>query len=118
MIKKDKDKGLEFLKLPNKPTTIISFLDRNGELCEEEGKSVAKRVENFNGYSDSSIHYFIRFGNGEVLDPHEAHSHLNQQRLKRFQFRKDTSHAWDEYSKYLSNKERRYFTNARRLIME
>jgi hypothetical protein len=118
MIKKDEDDSLEFLKLPSKPTTIITFLDRNGELCEEEGRSVAKCVENFSGYSDSSIHYFIRFGNGEVLDPHEAHSHLNQNRLKRFKFRKVKSRAWDEYSKYLSNKERKYFTNARRLIME
>lgn len=113
-----RDENVDNLKLPEKPSVLISFFDKNGEICDDEKKSIAKCVEYFHGYNDISVHYFLRVGSGEVLDPHGTHLHLNQQRLKRFEFRKVTSDAWTAYRKYLKNKKRQFFTNARRLIME
>jgi hypothetical protein len=113
-----KDENTDHLKLPEKPEILITFLDRNGNYCDTDKQAVAKCVEYFHGYNDISVHYFVRVGSGEVLDPHGTHRHLNQQKLKRFEFRKVNQNAWISYSNYLKNKKRQFFTNARRLIME
>ncbi len=106
------------MKLPEVPSTIITFYSKDGKICSREEESVAKSVEYFNGYNDVSIQHFVRVGSGEVLDPHATHLHLNKSKLKRFKFKKVVNKAWSFYFKYLKDKKRQNFTNARRLIME
>ena len=113
-----RDENVDDLKLPEKPEVLITFLDRNGKCCDTDKQAVAKCVQSFHGYNDISVQYFVRVGSGEVLDPHGTHLHLNQQKLRRFEFRKVSAKAWNDYSQYLKNKKRQFFTNARRLIME
>ena len=113
-----RDEPTDHIKLPEEPSIIVTFFNKDGCVCNREEESISKSVEYFHGYDDVSVHYFVRVGSGEVLDPHATHLHLNKSKLKRFEFKKVTTKAWGFYSKYLKDKKRQNFTNARRLIME
>jgi len=103
------------LNLPNATSTEEVFIGLNGEESTEE-EAVAKLVKSSNGSSQ----FFIKYGRSELLDPHQTdssyasarrHSHM-------YKFKKVSEKTFEVYKKYLTSKNRIYFTRARRFLME
>lgn len=100
------------LNLPD-PVNIASvYLDKNGKETDTEQFAVAKVTT-----ADDKKTYYIRYGRGEIIDPH--HIDINFQRNDSYyKFKKVDQKAFDTYIKFLMTKNRLYFTMTRRIVME
>jgi len=104
------DEDISDLNLPNPEAIITNFVGKDGASVEE-GKAFAKTVT-----SSLGCQYYIKYGRGEILDPYQIDSLRINGKL--FTFKKVSQQAFVLYNKYLNNRNRLYFTRARRLIME
>ena len=103
------------LNIPDAPSVEEIFIDTNGKESSEE-KGVAKSVKS----SDGSSQYYIKYGRSELLDPHQADSSYASTRrhAHMYKFKKVSEKTFEVYKKYLTSKNRIYFTRARRFLME
>ena len=112
------DKELDHLNLPAATQTVVDFVDRTGNQCDEK-IALAKTVTSNYGYESVSTQYFIRYGRAELIDPHGVDSGVSTAKLSSlYKFKKVSEKAYIAYIKYLKSKNRIHFTTARRLIME
>lgn len=100
------------LNLPDPDTIVYTFLDKNGKEIENEQQAVAK-IASLNTKNT----YYIKYGRGEIIDPHHVDTNVYKND-KYYVFKKVTETAFASYKKFLTTKNRLYFTTARRLIME
>tara|TARA_R100000008_G_scaffold33121_1_gene18698 strand:+ start:1685 stop:2032 length:348 start_codon:yes stop_codon:yes gene_type:complete len=103
------------LNLPDPEKIETTFIGLHGEETTED-KAMAKRVESSNG----SVRFYVKYGRNELLDPHNADSSfaVARRRTHLYKFKKVSKDTFDNYTTYLKNKNRLYFTKARRLVME
>ncbi len=103
------------LNLPDPEKIETTFIGLHGEATTED-KAVAKRVQSSNG----SIRFYVKYGRNELLDPHGADSSFASARRRThlYKFKNVSEETSVNYTTYLKNKNRLYFTKARRLVME
>jgi hypothetical protein len=112
------NEDLNHLNLPDATQTVVDFVDKAGNNCDEK-VALAKTVTSNYGYDNVSVQYFIRYGRAELIDPHGVDSQVSTSRLSSlYKFKKVSEKAYKAYIKYLKSKNRIHFTTARRLIME
>ena len=104
------NENIDNLGLPDPEKVVTNFVGTNGKTVTEK-KAFAKTVT-----SSLGSQYYIKYGRGEILDPYQIDSLRTNGKL--FTFKKVSQEAFDLYNRYLTNKNRLYFTRARRLIME
>lgn len=103
------------LNLPDPEKIETLFIGLNGENTTED-KAIAKCVQSSGG----SSRFYVKYGRNELLDPYDADSSFASARRRThlYKFKKVSKDTFDNYTKYLKNKNRLYFTKARRLAME
>ena len=106
------NEDLKGLDIPDAIAHSLDYLDKNGAEVDSENLAVAKIVS-----EDDKKAYYILYGRGEIIEPHQIDSNFNKNKLA-YKFKKVTEQAFSAYQKYLKTKNRLYFTNARRLVME
>jgi hypothetical protein len=114
----ENEKDLEDLKLPPPETKVITFFGKNGREVQNEN-AYAKSVISYYGYNDSSCHYFIMTGRGELIDPYVVDYGISRNKISTmYKYKKVSEKAFESYLRYLKTKNRIHFTTARRLVME
>ena len=103
------------LNIPDPPSVEETFIDLNGKNVEERS-AIAKFIKS----SDGSLRFYIKYGRNELLDPHQTDSsHASTRRHDHiYKFKKVSEETFNNYKKYLTTKNRIYFTKARRFLME
>lgn len=106
------------LDIPDGYKTDIRFLGE--KKCEADADTaLAKEVTTWYNLEKHSTQYFIRVGRGEIIDPYGADYGYTKSKLSSmYKFKKVSKEAFEIYEHYLGNKNRLYFTKARRLVME
>ena len=105
------NEDLNGLNVPDPPERSIKYIDKNGSECKEN-VAVAKTIN-----EDDKKAYYILYGRGEIVEPHQIDTNFAKNKTA-YSFKKVTEQAFAAYNKYLKTKNRLYFTNARRLVME
>lgn len=100
------------LDLPDPENIVRTYFDKNGKITSQVEKSVAKISE----CGEKKV-YHIKYGRGELLDPHHIDSSMQIKRSY-YVMKKVNKQIFDSYKKFLETKNRLYFTRARRLLME
>lgn len=102
------------LNLPKPENITRTYFDKNGKITSHPESSVAKISESSD--SDKKA-YYVKYGRGELLDPHHIDSSMQIKRSY-YTLKKVDQQIFDSYIKFLKTKNRLYFTKARRLLME
>lgn len=106
------------LDLPKGYETVVEFFGEKGDQVKPD-ISLAKSVSTSLDHESHSMHYFIRVGRGEIIDPYGADFGYTKSKLSTmYKFKKVSKKAFDSYQNYLQTKNRLHFTKARRLVME
>lgn len=114
----NKDEGLSDLNLPPMQNKVIRYIGKEGKDVSEDA-ALAKTVTCNYGYEDLSIQFFVKVGRGELIDPYQVDYGITKGKLNSiYKYKKVSEKAFNAYVKFLQNKNRIHFTNARRLIME
>lgn len=100
------------LNLPDPINISTKYIDKNGKEINTEQFAVAKIVT-----ADDKNTYYIRYGRGEIVDPHHTDVNFNRNESY-FKLKKVDEKAFHTYVKFLTTKNRLYFTMARRIVME
>ena len=112
------NEDLSYLNLPEAGDVNVSFFGKGGEVADEK-TALAKVVECAYDHENVSVQHFVMFGRGEIIDPYQADFGYTQGKLNRmYKYKKVSGKCFEAYLKYLETKNRIYFTNARRLLME
>ena len=106
------NEDLTGLNIPDAAVYSIQYIDMNGADVASEDCAVAKIVS-----EDDKRAYYILYGRGEIVEPHQIDTNYSKNKFA-YKFKKVTEDAFGAYEKYLKTKNRLYFTNARRLVME
>lgn len=106
------NEDLKGLDIPDAVIHSTQYIDKNGTSVDSETYAVAKVVS-----EDDKRAYYILYGRGEIIEPHQIDTNYNKKKFA-YKFKKVTEDAFGAYEKYLKTKNRLYFTNARRLVME
>ena len=107
------NEDLSGLNIPDPAQIETKFIGLEGkETTEEEAKSVTS--------SDGAKRFYVKCGRGELLDPYQIDSSYasSRRRTHLYKFTKVPEEAFENYIKYLENKNRIFFTKARRFLME
>lgn len=114
----DKTDKLDNLNLPPMQNKVIRYIGKEGKDVSEN-TALAKTVTCNYGYEDLSVQFFVRVGRGELIDPYQVDYGITKGKLSSmYKYKKVSEKAFNTYVKFLQTKNRIYFTNARRLIME
>lgn len=109
---------LSGLGLPDPDSTVTKLFGVSGKEVTEQDRVFAKSVTKSYGYDNSSVHYFVRVGHGELIDPYTVNSSLSKGQLNSvFAYRKVGEQTFSSFLKYLETKNRIHFTRARRLLL-
>jgi hypothetical protein len=100
------------LNLPEPENIVRTYFDKNGNITSNPESSVAKVSE-----CDEKKVYYVKYGRGELLDPHHIDSSMQIKRSY-YMMKKVNQQIFESYVKFLQTKNRLYFTKARRLLME
>ena len=103
------------LNIPNPVHVETKLFDLNGKETTED-QAIAKSTEG----SDGSRRFYIKYGRNELLDPHHVDSSYSDTRRQEhlYTFKEVSKQTFETYTKYLKSKNRLYFTQARRFLME
>lgn len=99
------------LNLPDPIKVLKSYYDKNGKITTDEKIAFAIEAE-----VDEKKSYYIKYSRGEIVDPH--HTDFNFKDKNYTVFKKVCQEAFEMYHKFLTTKNRLYFTRARRFLME
>jgi hypothetical protein len=99
------------LSLPDPSDPKTEYIGKGGVAVQSEREAFAKIVKD-----GTSKTFHVKFGRGDIFDPFGADQ--NMQGRPYYDFKKVTSDIFDHYISYLTNRERIYYTRARRLLME
>lgn len=103
--------NLDYLNLPDEEKEVHRFINKQGNLTENEKEAVAKVVERYSDKKMTST-YFIKHGRGQLVDPYGMDGmHINKMEFK---FRPVVKEVYDDYVKYLSTRREVFLTSARR----
>lgn len=103
--------NLDYLNLPDEEKEVHRFINKQGNLTENEKEAVAKVVERYADKKMTST-YFIKHGRGQLVDPYGMDGmHINKMEFK---FRPVVKEVYDDYVKYLSTRREVFLTSARR----
>lgn len=102
------------LDLPDGVKMIIEYYGKNGAGLESPKLAFAKKVTT-ESQDTASVRHYVRFGRGELVDPHSVDNNLKTQLTT---FKKVNEKSFNQYMRYLETKNRLYFTRSRRLSQE
>ena len=117
MNKIDED-SLRGMSLPPADKKVVNFYGTKGEPVHERERHFAKSVLTVYGHDQTSHHYYVRVGMGELIDPYGVNRTVSSTQLNSiFNYRKVSQKTFDSYIKYLETQNRIHFTTARRLLL-
>lgn len=103
------------LNIPEPVKSKVEYLNKEARDCKDERHAYIKKISTTMPDKSIFVKHYIRFYRGELVDPHATDSNLKS---KTPEFKKVSEDCYNFYLRYLSTKNRLYFTRSRRLYME
>ncbi len=103
-------------KAPDAWDSLASGFTKEGEDCDVDNlKCYAKKVYKWRGDESSTI-YYLKFARGRIFDPWGTFA--GRERSADLEWKKVSSGVFEQYHKYLCNRNSRHLTQAERIIID